>query len=98
MTEPATTDREVILSSGHVLDDADFERMAIEAEVSTADTDRLLERARGGRPTLGDGPSTVLQVRLDPETRRQLDDRAEHDATTASVIVREALRAWLNAS
>lgn len=92
------TNRDVTLPSGQVLDDAEFERMAIDAETTTADTDRLLERARGGRSTLGNGLSTVLQVRLDPETRRQLDDRAEHDETTASSIVRDALRSWLNAS
>lgn len=98
MTEPSPTRRDVTLPSGEVLDDAGFERMAIEVETITADTDRLLERARGGRPTLGNGPSTVLQVRLDPETRQELDRRAQLDKTTVSNIVREALRTWLNAS
>ena len=46
MTEPDPTHREVTLPSGQVLDDAGFERMAIEVETTTADTDRLLSRAR----------------------------------------------------
>jgi hypothetical protein len=46
----------------------------------------------GGRPHLGNGRSTVLQVRLDPETRAQLDDRAEHDHSAACAMAREAIR------
>ena len=49
-----------------------------------------------GRPALGDGPSTVVQVRVDPKLREALAARAEGDATTPSEIVRRALRAYLD--
>jgi predicted transcriptional regulator len=37
-------------------------------------------------------------VRLDPELREALDKRAAEDKTTASDVVREALRAYLKVS
>lgn len=95
------TDRDVTLPSGEVRTEADFERMADEAEHSTPDYEAILarERARGGRPSLGDvGVSKVLQVRLDAKTHERLVERAEHDQTTPSKIVRDAVRAWLDAS
>ncbi len=49
-----------------------------------------------GRPPLGYGPSSVVQVRVDPALRDALTARAADDATTASEIVRRALRAYLN--
>ena len=91
---------DVILSSGKVLTEADFERMADEAEVAEIDIEAIAARAvrPGGRPRLGNGPSNVLQVRLDPETRAQLDERAAHDHRTASAIAREAIQRYLDAS
>jgi predicted transcriptional regulator len=38
----------------------------------------------------------VFPVRLEPELRAALETRAETDHTTASDIVRNALRAYLN--
>ena len=49
-----------------------------------------------GRPPLGDGPSSVVQVRVDPALGDALAARAADDATTASEIVRRALRAYLD--
>jgi predicted transcriptional regulator len=37
-------------------------------------------------------------VRLDPELRRELIDRARADATTTSEVIREALRRFLRAA
>jgi predicted transcriptional regulator len=37
-------------------------------------------------------------VRLDPELRRALDDRAAADHTTASEVIRKALRRFLKVS
>ena len=48
-----------------------------------------------GRPPLGDGPSSVVQVRVDPALDDALASRAAEDATTTSEIVRRALRAYL---
>ena len=49
-----------------------------------------------GRPPLGDGPSELVQVRVDPALREALAARATGDATTTSEIVRRALRAYLD--
>lgn len=45
--------------------------------------------------TLGTGPATVESVRLDPDLRKDLADRAQADGVTASEIIREALRRFL---
>jgi len=66
-----------------------------EAE-SGLDTSRL--RRRPGRPAMGSGPADSFPVRLDPELRKALDHRAATDNTTASDIVREALRHYLKVS
>ena len=80
-----------------MLTEADFERLASEAETTLPDLDRLKAR-RVGRPPLGEGVSPVLQVRLDEQTRRQLTERAEREHRTPSEVVREAIQAWLAAS
>jgi len=71
-----------------------LERMAHEAEAGL-DVTKL--RRRPGRPAMGSGPAETLPVRLDPELRKALDDRADEEHTTASDIVREALRRYLRA-
>ena len=50
---------------------------------------------RRGRPPLGQGPSRVVQVRLDPELYSDLETRIESEGATASAIMREALRRYL---
>jgi len=70
-----------------------LEKMAEEAEAGL-DVTRL--RRRPGRPSMGSGPAETLPVRLDPELRKALDDRAAAEQTTASDIVRDALRRHLN--
>ncbi len=86
------------LSNGDVVTEADFERMALEAETTLPDVERLKGGRRTGRPPLGSGTSSVIQIRLDEQTRQELDERAVRDQTTPSKIVRDALRAWLSAS
>ena len=71
-----------------------LDRMAQEAEVGL-DVSKL--RRRPGRPAMGSGPSDTLLVRLDPELRKAVDDRAAAEHTTASDVVREALRRYLKA-
>ena len=53
-------------------------------------------RRRGGRPPLGAGPSEIVPVRLDPKLRSALDERAERESSSASEIIRRALRKFLN--
>jgi hypothetical protein len=55
-------------------------------------------RRRRGRPPIGSGPATVESVRLDPELRQALAQRAEHDDEAVSSVIRSALRQYLGAS
>ncbi len=91
---------DVTLPDGTVRSEADFERMALEAETMEVDVDKLRRtgKFRMGRPPLGNGPSSVIQVRVDDELRALLTKRAEHEHSTPSAIVRDALKAWLEAS
>lgn len=80
--------------SGTELTEDALERMAAEAEAGL-DVTKL--RRRPGRPSMGSGPADTLPVRLDPELRSALDERAAADGTTVSEIARRALRRYLMA-
>ena len=84
---------EVPTSGGVPVTDDLVDRLAAEAEQGY-DVGTL--RRRGGRPTLGSGPASVVPVRLDPELRAALAARAKSDDVSASEIIRRALRAWLD--
>jgi hypothetical protein len=92
MTEKKTYGRS---KSGIELTDEVLQRMADEAEAGL-DVTKL--RRRPGRPPMGEGPAITLPVRLDPELRRAVDSRAAAEQTTASDVVREALRSYLKVS
>ena len=79
-------------SEGKPITDETIERLADEAEAGYDVTEL---RRRGGRRPMGSGPAEVVPIRLDPELRAALAARAEAEHTSASEIVREALRAWL---
>jgi hypothetical protein len=81
--------------AGVELTDDVLEQMADEAE-DGLDITKL--RRRPGRPAMGSGPADSFPVRLEPELRQALDERAAQDDTTASEIVREALRRYLRVS
>ncbi len=81
--------------AGVPLTDDVLEQMAREAE---AGLDVIKLRRRPGRPAMGSGPADALPVRLDPELRKAVDDRAAAEQTTASDVVREALRLYLKVS
>jgi len=78
--------------AGAELSDDALQRMAKEAEIGL-DLTKL--RRRRGRPPMGSGPADTLPVRLDPELRKALDERAAAEHTTASDVIREALRRHL---
>lgn len=78
-------------SGAHLTDDL-IARKAQEAEAGL-DVARL--RPRRGRPPIGSGAAAPFPVRLDPELRRALDDRAAADHMSASAVIREALRQFL---
>jgi uncharacterized protein (DUF4415 family) len=84
--------------SGRPITDTEVRALAAEAEAGF-DVDALVtRRTKRGRPTLGSAPATVESVRLDPEMRAQLLQRAHSDGTTTSEIIREALRRFLRAA
>ena len=91
MTEKKSAGR---TRAGVELTDDVLDRLAEQAEAGL-DLSRL--RRRPGRPSMGSGPAETLPVRLDPELRQAVDERAMTDHTTASDVVREALRHYLKA-
>jgi uncharacterized protein (DUF4415 family) len=84
--------------SGRAITDEDIEKLAAEAEAGY-DVDALIaRRGKRGRPTLGTSAASVESVRLDPELRRELLERAQSEGTTTSELIREALRRYLHAA
>ena len=81
-------------NAGTELTDETLAGFAREAEAGL-DVTKL--KRRPGRPAMGSGPAETLLVRYDPELRTALDHRAAADHTTASDVVREALRRYLEA-
>ncbi len=85
-------------NAGRPMTDEDIEVLAAEAE-SGYDAEALIARRnKRGRPAIGNAPASVESVRLDPELRRQLLERAEAEGTTTSELIREALRRYLQAA
>lgn len=84
--------------SGRPITDKDVEALAAEAEAGYDVDELIARRPKRGRPALGSSPASVESVRLDPELRRELVDRARADATTTSEVIREALRRFLRAA
>ena len=84
--------------SGRPITDTDVEALAAEAEAGYDVDELIARRPKRGRPALGSSPASVESVRLDPELRRELVDRARADATTTSEVIREALRRFLRAA
>ena len=81
--------------SGRELTDADIVQIADEVETSDFDVEALKSRRRG-RPRMGSGLAEVLPVRVDPELREAIEARAKADHTSASEVIREALRRFLD--
>ena len=82
--------------SGKPITDDLIEELARKAEEGF-DVEEILRR-RGGRPPMGASAATVESVRLDPELRDALRERAEREGRTNSELIREALRQFLQAS
>jgi len=84
--------------SGRPITDREIEVLAAEAEAGYDVDDLVARRGKRGRPSLGSAPASVESVRLDPELRQELVQRAQTDGTTTSEVIREALRTFLRAS
>ena len=89
------TDRKIYrTASGRVLTEEDID--AIAAQVETVEFDvEVLKSRRRGRPMIGTAPAEVVPVRIDPQLKAAVDARAAADQTTASDVIREALRRYL---
>lgn len=81
-------------ASGRDLTDVDLDAIAAEVETAAFDVEILKSRRRG-RPMIGSAPAEVVPVRIDPELKSAIDARAAADKTTASDVIREALRRYL---
>lgn len=79
-------------ASGKAITDELVEELAGKAEAGY-DVDETLRR-RGGRPPIGSAAASVESVRLDPELREALAQRAERDQETPFSVIREALRKY----
>jgi len=79
--------------SGVPITDELIEELAAKAEAGF-DVDDILQRRRG-RPPIGSGPAKVESVRLDPELRASLAQRARRDNEATSSVIRKALRQYL---
>lgn len=88
------TSRTYTTKTGRELTDADIEALADEAE-REYDVDDLKSRRRG-RPMLGSAPAEVVPVRLDPELKQAVEERARDDDTTVSALIREAIRRFID--
>ncbi len=80
-------------ASGVLITDELIEKLAAKAEAGF-DVDETLRRRRG-RPPIGSGPATVESVRLDPELRKSLAQRAQRDGEATSSVIRKALHRYL---
>jgi len=78
--------------SGIEITDELIEQYVAEAEAGY-DLDRL--KVVRGRPLIGSAPAKSYPVRLDPELRAALDERAKASGEPAAEIVRTALRRYL---
>jgi len=91
MNEPKT----YITPGGRALTDADLDAIADEVEHTDYDVGSL-KTMRRGRPPMGEGPAEVVAVRIDPELRAAIEARSEAEHMTASEVIREALRRFLD--
>ncbi len=74
----------------------DIDKMVAEAEEGY-DVEEIIRR-RGGRPSMGDGPSTVESVRLSPELKRDLLILAADRGISFSEAIRQAISAYVHAN
>jgi len=82
--------------NGIPVTDEMIEGWADEAEAGY-DVAALRKRGRG-RPTIGEGPATVVPVRLPEALLKSLNACAEQRHVTRSEAIREAIEAWTRVS
>ena len=80
-------------ASGAPITDDLINKLAKKAEAGY-DAEQTVRR-RGGRPLIGSAAASVESVRLEPELRQALANRAKRDHETTSAVIRKALRNYL---
>lgn len=85
-------------TSGRPITDAEVEALATEAEAGYNVDELIARRGKRRRPALGSEPASIESVRLDPELREKLAERAQATGTSTSEIIRDALREFLASS
>ncbi len=85
------------LLHGKTVSDEQIQAWADEAEAGY-DLSKL-PKPRHGRPPVGEGPGTVVPVRLDADTIAALTARAEAEGlATRSDAIRAAVREWAHSA
>lgn len=84
--------------SDEPITDTKVQALAAEAQAGYDVDELIARRPKRGRPALGSSPASVESVRLDPELRAELLQRARSEGTTPSEVIREALRRFLHAA
>jgi hypothetical protein len=81
-------------AGGTPITDELVETLAEKAEAGYV-VDETLRRRRG-RPPMGSTAAAVESVRLEPELRQALAERAERERRTASAVICDALRRYFD--
>lgn len=85
--------------TGETIDGVPVTEEMIEAWAAEAEAGYPVERLRKrGRQPVGDGPGSVVPVRMDAALLQALAERAEKEHVSRSEAIREAVRAWLGAA
>lgn len=74
----------------------DLNRLA--RELDRGESAGVRVRRKPGRPPMGSAAAEPIRVRLDPELREAVAERARADGMSDSEVVREALRGYLHVS
>ncbi len=80
--------------TGRTLTEGEVDALAEAVETTDYEVE-VLKKRRRGRPSMGSGPADVVPVRIDPELRAAVEARAASEETSASAVIREAIRMYL---
>jgi predicted transcriptional regulator len=84
-------DTDVETIKGQTVTERDIQDWANEAERGY-DVEQLRRR---GRKPIGDGPASVVPVRIDSGLLAELNERAERDHVSRSEVIRAAIRSYV---
>ncbi|MHB8431633.1 MAG: ribbon-helix-helix domain-containing protein [Acidimicrobiales bacterium] len=85
-------------TSGVSIADETIARFTEQAERGYEPAQLKGSRRGPGRPPLGEAAKSVESVRLDPDLRDEVAQRAQTDGVTVSELIRRALRLYLKSA